>query len=508
ARELAKLFIEVAAAQEQRVHFEARAAAPAAGGAKSPDVTSLRMINALRRKLNKRAAPWAPVGRTLKLQGIKVPDDDGFKVLAERADMIEALRDHWAPIFHVKPQVADWQRLSLKCMEDVALATAMGRAPPVDWNDSLLAFPPKGPMEEDTVDGALRAPSAARAIALKSSGCKLVAAASDASIEAAVESASPAPQRGILSGRNFLDNMALLDAMARPAGTQGSALAKPLLALFDSGGLLRALLSLYWLPAAFVLLAKEMVHFACVTCGIAQASGVCADDVGCAFKSRRLLLGLWAAFEAARALAGVQLEFHRCILIPLDAEFSDAALCGLRARHLGHLPAWSGMSIPGKAGHLGFVIGPGARGADVWRKAAAKRFAPAMGLAPCGAPPPLAARLCNRRVLPVLGYLQQLVAAPASLRAKEAWAFAKIQALACRDVLSVVSWPPCLRLRSMAATGAASSMRAARATVADCKHLRGWLAKQASEHGALQAIGEQNLSPTIGAPSRSCRGSP
>eukprot|EP00959_Pyramimonas_sp_CCMP1952_P274806 5744801-Pyramimonas_sp.AAC.1 len=78
-----------------------------------------------------------------------------------------------------------------------------------------------------------------------------------------------------------------------------------------------------------------MGHFACISCGIAQACpssgsmwaiatnpfirrmmrcadqsplsalGVRPDDAGCALQSRRLLRGIWRAIGAGRTLAGV-----------------------------------------------------------------------------------------------------------------------------------------------------------------------------------------------------------
>eukprot|EP00959_Pyramimonas_sp_CCMP1952_P379971 7959968-Pyramimonas_sp.AAC.1 len=38
-------------------------------------------------------------------------------------------------------------------IEDVALDIAAGLPPPVDWNDHLMAFLPKGSFEEDLADG-------------------------------------------------------------------------------------------------------------------------------------------------------------------------------------------------------------------------------------------------------------------------------------------------------------------------------------------------------------------
>eukprot|EP00959_Pyramimonas_sp_CCMP1952_P052987 1108536-Pyramimonas_sp.AAC.1 len=86
-----------------------------------------------------------------------------------------------------------------------------------------------------------------------------------------------------------------------------------------------------------------------------------------------------------------------------------------------------------------------------------------------GAPPSLAARLYNRRALPVLGYLQQLAATPKMLLAKEGWAVAKLwrmppQALGRHDFLALGAWAPGLRIRSLLATGCAAAMRSALST--------------------------------------------
>eukprot|EP00959_Pyramimonas_sp_CCMP1952_P014142 299345-Pyramimonas_sp.AAC.1 len=88
-------------------------------------------------------------------------------------------------------------------------------------------------MEDDLVDGACRAASAARAIALENADCKLAAAATNARLKGPVEKASPAPQRGFLRGRNFIDAITLLDTKARAAGIHPNE--KPSMALFGFG---------------------------------------------------------------------------------------------------------------------------------------------------------------------------------------------------------------------------------------------------------------------------------
>ena len=155
------------------------------------------------------------------------------------------------------------------------LEIAKGRPPPADWNEHLLAFLPKGKEDDDIICGAFRAPSAARAIALKNADCKLVDAATNAKIAQAVEAASPAPQKAFLRGRSFLDHVLAMDVKARACGFQDDKdLLAPVMALFDfgdafpslmvdwlvamlvfsgfEGGFLRALVALYWLSAACV----------------------------------------------------------------------------------------------------------------------------------------------------------------------------------------------------------------------------------------------------------------
>ena len=69
---------------------------------------------------------------------------------------------------------------------------------------------------------------------------------------------------------------------------------------------------------------------------------------------------------------------------------------------------WAGFMIQDKAEYLGVALGPAATEHDYWRAAAAKWFARVLELAKCNATTFLSTKLYNERVLPVLGYLQQL----------------------------------------------------------------------------------------------------
>ncbi|CAK0813999.1 unnamed protein product, partial [Prorocentrum cordatum] len=108
-------------AQEQQLHFEARSAALDEREKKAFDSTSFKAVNALRRKFIRRAALWAPFGRSLKLQGVSVPaEGGGVQVLHGQEDMMGALRDHWAPIFQAKTQVDGWGSLAERFMKEHA----------------------------------------------------------------------------------------------------------------------------------------------------------------------------------------------------------------------------------------------------------------------------------------------------------------------------------------------------------------------------------------------------
>eukprot|EP00959_Pyramimonas_sp_CCMP1952_P179512 3753138-Pyramimonas_sp.AAC.1 len=52
------------------------------------------------RKLQKRSRAWAPFSRALSLTGVRLANEGG--IVADRAAQVEALQDHWLPIFSRK----------------------------------------------------------------------------------------------------------------------------------------------------------------------------------------------------------------------------------------------------------------------------------------------------------------------------------------------------------------------------------------------------------------------
>eukprot|EP00959_Pyramimonas_sp_CCMP1952_P016031 339088-Pyramimonas_sp.AAC.1 len=157
------------------------------------------MISGMRKALRRRAALWSPFKKTLKLQGLKLPDEDhGLRVVDARQDVQAELHRHWSPIFQHKEipidiankyldrysvlmdfssaSIPDDRQLAraagaardsaagpdgmpcaawakspraLRDLADVARAISMGHPPSDDWNDHLMVFLPKGKEDSD-----------------------------------------------------------------------------------------------------------------------------------------------------------------------------------------------------------------------------------------------------------------------------------------------------------------------------------------------------------------------
>eukprot|EP00959_Pyramimonas_sp_CCMP1952_P209916 4392197-Pyramimonas_sp.AAC.1 len=78
-----------------------------------------------------------------------------------------------------------------------------------------MVFLPKGAEADDLVSGPTRTPATTRPLALKNTDMKLLAASVNYLIKFDIERHSPSSQRGFLPGRNFLDNITVLDTAAR-----------------------------------------------------------------------------------------------------------------------------------------------------------------------------------------------------------------------------------------------------------------------------------------------------
>ena len=99
-----------------------------------------------------------------------------------------------------------------------------------------MVFLPKGKEEGHLQAGAYREAARTRALALKNADNKIVDAAVNQSIKRELAIKSPGAQRGFLMGRNFLNNITLLDTFGRAAGSQDRReVRQPYLALFDFG---------------------------------------------------------------------------------------------------------------------------------------------------------------------------------------------------------------------------------------------------------------------------------
>jgi hypothetical protein len=89
-----------------------------------------------------------------------------------------------------------------------------GKAPPLSFNDSSIAFAIKDDKPEDPVD-TIRAAKDLRPIGLKNTDNKIIAGVINGAIAGPFASAAVRIQRGFVRGRQIIDNVVELDAAAR-----------------------------------------------------------------------------------------------------------------------------------------------------------------------------------------------------------------------------------------------------------------------------------------------------
>ena len=90
----------------------------------------------------------------------------------------------------------------------------------------------------------------------------------------------------------------------------------------------------------------------------------CADDLGAALRSLRLLTLLEPIFETARTVAGLNLKPKKCVLVVL-VPFNGLLKTKIQEWLALHLPKWKNFNIQDAGKYLGFWLGPAA-GAHLW----------------------------------------------------------------------------------------------------------------------------------------------
>ena len=103
---------------------------------------------------------------------------------------------------------------------------------PIDFNDGISIFPPKGEEAGDDVDF-IRDPGNTRPLTLKNTDNKLIATVTNTKIKSTLSTKSNAIQQGFIHGRTFLKNIVEIDTSARLMSNESLPGDLPCLAFFD-----------------------------------------------------------------------------------------------------------------------------------------------------------------------------------------------------------------------------------------------------------------------------------
>ena len=389
--------------------------------------------------------------------------EDGLpRVLTDPSAMTEALRAEWAPVFAQKPfdaevtqtvaerneklfdfqgvlppSVEDFESVGAKSKElsapgpdgipygawqvigrrgamtlfAVGAALECGAVPPVDFNESITVFPPKGE-ESGDADFVCCAPSNVRPISLNNSDNKLVCTVYNNKLSVETTKHISQIQRGFIRERQFTENIVELDAKAREYSMTADAGSMPALVLWNFTAAFPSVLHMWifmmldvcGIPRAYVNVIRS-VYLDCRTFVYAAGgksllctflSGVlqgcplsgslfsiaidpflcfidsaleggrlgivraCADDIGAAIKSSQVLKPSNHVFKLARLAAGLKVKTKKCVIVPVYTSCTLSTQSVWKDWLATHLPHWGDFSIRGSAKYLGIFIGPAA----------------------------------------------------------------------------------------------------------------------------------------------------
>lgn len=509
---------------------------------------------------------WSPFDRRVAISGIRHVVDGEEKVSTSPEGMADALRIHWMPTFAARstsaldrqfllerfavpagevkfPQKEDMAAVVAGTMEKapgpdglrtsawracgpaaidvlwrVFLQSAGGRFMHAAFNDHTLCFLSK----VSSLECRPLLPSETRPLALKNGDSKFVAAVVARAVMPAMQCSSHSTQQGFIRGRNFVANVAEIDAAARiahnvaiAAGIQRCAWENlPGILLYDYAtafpsvavvflietlrarglpdGFIQTVLVLYHsvfaissadrrtvlfevqsgvlqgCPASgalFTLLCDPLLRFLHAVAGASSLLRACADDLGQVFNALRIIKRMLPAFQRIAAASGLHLKPAKCVLILFGTYNSEETAC-LRRYVADIAPAWAGLKIARAGQYLGFWIGPAAA-LEQWKSPMRKYLDRAEAIALTGCNSAVASRLYASRAAPVLWYKGQLLHPPAALLKSERTAVHRLlhlptHALAFGDfmALSTLGGP---RLPSVKATCAAALLRFAAA---------------------------------------------
>ena len=103
----------------------------------------------------------------------------------------------------------------METLAEAGCALAGGALPPLAFNESIIAFPPKGTDPLDTASAATREPGDTRPLSLKNTDNKTIAGVYNHKLRVPIAKSANKCQNGFVFGRQFLSNVIQLDARAR-----------------------------------------------------------------------------------------------------------------------------------------------------------------------------------------------------------------------------------------------------------------------------------------------------
>ena len=109
----------------------------------------------------------------------------------------------------------------------------------------------------------------------------------------------------------------------------------------------------------------------------------CADDIGGAIASYKLLKIVKHTFDKAAKFAGLQLNPKKCVIILARFSNFDDQVSEIKEWLASHLDEWKDFKIESSHPYLGSPIGPGA-GDSMWDKPISKYWGRGLRIAACG----------------------------------------------------------------------------------------------------------------------------
>eukprot|EP00973_Karenia_brevis_P011142 1507863-Karenia_brevis.AAC.1 len=297
------------------------------------------------------------------------------------------------------------------------------------------------------------------------------------SIAPVVQAAAVPQQRGFIVGRQFTDNILLIDTISRIYSNSFRQYGNAILAFFDFAnafpsvclkwiflvaarlqlplGIQQFICALYDQCSTYIKHGGELLFMCTVRSGVLQGcpmasllfvlamdpfaqlfnsqidaldlglTCLCADDIGLALKSWHDLIHAYEIFQLADAAAGLVLKPKKCFLIPLSAPLSLHVVSSVRHFLASHTPKWVEFNVVATAEYLGVWLGP--QGSTMqWTKSSSGYLERVDVIAQANVAPSLAVKAYNTKCATKFSYLAQFLPPPTCIPKLEKYAFTKL----------------------------------------------------------------------------------